>query len=203
MSDTILMFSKKKGLLIVISGPSGVGKGTVVEGLLKNTGNLRHSISYTTRPPRHSEINGYHYHFVSHEEFDRKVKNNEFLEWAQVHGHFYGTPLAPIEEYFKKGYDVVVEVDIQGASSIKSALVKNKELLIKCFLIFLIPPSFEALSERLKKRKTETQEVTDRRLLRAAVEFQAMRNFDYVVLNKDLDKAVKEIKGIIKKGGKD
>lgn len=184
-------------MLIVISGPSGVGKGTVVEEVIKFSKNLKKSISCTTRPPRHNEIKGYHYHFVTIEEFKEKIKNQEFLEWAEVHNYNYGTPLSPIEEYLKKGYDVVLEVDIQGAASIRTALAKKKEFPAKCFLIFLIPPSFEALSERLKKRQTETQEITDRRLLRAAIEFQAMRHFDYLVLNKDFKKAVAEILTII------
>jgi guanylate kinase len=192
------MNSRKKNLLIVISGPSGVGKGTVVSELLKASRNIKHSISFTTRPPRLSEIDGYHYFFVTHEKFHEKIKNGEFLEWAEVHGHYYGTSWEPVEEMLKNGYDVVIEVDIQGAASIKSAFARMNYSNAKCFLIFLIPPSFEALSKRLEKRQTETPEITDMRLLRAAVEFQAMRYFDYVVLNKDLEKAVAEIKNIIK-----
>src|SRR3989338_3069621 len=158
---------RKRGLLVVISGPSGVGKSTVVRRLFKVYPELKMSISSTTRPPRPGEIHGQHYYFITQEEFDQRVKQNQFLEWAKVHGSYYGTPRQHIEDELAKGEGAVVEVDVQGAASIKRVVEEGK-LKASAVFIFLIPPSVDILAFRLKKRKTEDEEVVNYRL-RAAI----------------------------------
>jgi guanylate kinase len=187
---------KKKGLLVVVSGPSGVGKSTVVRKLLKLDKNLKLSISATTRPPRPGEAHGDHYYFASQAEFDKMVKRNEFIEWAKVHGYYYGTPLERLEEEIFKGKTVVCEVDVQGAASMKEAVGEGRMRTAAVF-IFLIPPSVDILAFRLKKRKTEDQEVVNYRLRAAIAELQVMEKYDYIVVNDKVDTAAEKIRAII------
>jgi guanylate kinase len=187
---------RKRGLLVVISGPSGVGKSTVVRRLFKSYPGLLMSISMTTRAPRPGEAHGEHYYFVTQEEFDSRVKKNQFLEWAKVHGSYYGTPRPYIEAQLKKGETVVLEVDVQGAASIKKT-VEGKVLKAAAVFIFLIPPSVDILAFRLKKRKTEDQEVVNYRLRAAIAELQVMEKYDYIVVNDKVESAAEKIKAII------
>jgi guanylate kinase len=187
---------KKKGLLVVVSGPSGVGKSTVVRKLLKLDKNLTLSISATTRPPRPGETHGEHYYFSSQAEFDKMVKQNEFVEWAKVHGYYYGTPLDVLESEIAKGKTVVCEVDVQGAASMKEILGEGGMSSAAVF-IFLIPPSVDILAFRLKKRKTEDQEVVNYRLRAAIAELQVMEKYDYIVVNDKVESAADKIKAII------
>ena len=154
------------------------------------------SISSTTRPPRPGEVHGQHYFFITQEEFDLRVKQNQFLEWAKVHGCYYGTPRSFIEEKLTRGEIVVLEVDVQGASSIKR-IVEEGKLKAAAVFIFLIPPSVDILAFRLKKRKTEDEEVVNYRLRAAIAELQVMEKYDYIVVNDKVESAAEKIRAII------
>ncbi|MBN3032553.1 MAG: guanylate kinase [Candidatus Saganbacteria bacterium] len=187
---------RKRGLLVVVSGPSGVGKSTVVRRLFKIYPELEMSISSTTRPPRPGEEHGRHYFFVTQEEFDARVKQDQFLEWAKVHGSYYGTPRKFIEAELAKGRIVVLEVDVQGAASIKRVVEEGK-LKAAAVFVFLIPPSVDILAFRLKKRKTEDETVVNYRLRAAIAELQVMEKYDYIVVNDKVESASEKIKAII------
>jgi guanylate kinase len=187
---------KAKGLLVVVSGPSGVGKSTVVHKLLKMDKNTKLSISATTRPPRPGETHGEHYFFLTQEAFDDKVKKQEFLEWAKVHGYYYGTPYDPMKLALAKGISIVCEVDVQGAAAIKS-LAERKKINAPVVFIFLIPPLVDILAFRLKKRKTENEEVVNYRLRAAIAELQVMEKYDYIVVNDRVESAAEKILAII------
>ncbi len=187
---------KRSGLLVVVSGPSGVGKSTVVKKLLRLDKNLKVSVSTTTRPPRPGESDGEHYFFVSREEFDKRVKKDDFLEWATVHGDYYGTPLGWLKEELAAGKTIVCEVDVQGAASIKETVEANRVNASAVF-IFVIPPSVDILAFRLKKRKTEDEEVVNYRLRAAIAELQVMEKYDYIVVNDKVESAAEKIQAII------
>ncbi|MBI5078511.1 guanylate kinase [Candidatus Saganbacteria bacterium] len=187
---------RKRGLLVVISGPSGVGKSTVVRRLFKVCPELKMSVSSTTRPPRPGESDGRHYYFITQEEFDLRVKQNQFLEWAKVHGSYYGTPRQFIEDELARGEVMVLEVDVQGASSIKR-IVEEGRIKTSAVFVFLIPPSVDILAFRLKKRKTEDEEVVNYRLRAAIAELQVMEKYDYIVVNDKVESAADKIKAII------
>jgi len=187
---------RKKGMLVVVSGPSGVGKSTVVRRLLKLDKNLKLSVSATTRPPRPGETHGEHYFFITQAEFDKKVKKDEFLEWAKVHNYYYGTLHSVIKEDLVKGKTVVCEVDVQGAASIKQ-VVEEGRLAASAVFVFLIPPSVDILAFRLKKRKTEDEEVVNYRLRAAIAELQVMEKYDYIVVNDKVETAAEKIRAII------
>jgi guanylate kinase len=188
----------KKGLLAVISGPSGVGKSTVVRQLLKIFPNLKLSISMSTRTPRPNEKHGKDYYFISEAEFSRKIEQEEFLEWAQVHGAYYGTPKSYVKEQLDKGASVILEVDVQGASSIKTAVGKGAIKSANVVFIFLIPPSVDILAFRLKRRKTEKKDELNWRLRAAIAELQVMEKYDYIVVNDKVESAAIKINAIIK-----
>ncbi len=187
---------KKRGLLVVMSGPSGVGKSTVVKRLLKKYKDIEVSVSATTRTPRPGEIDGEHYYFTDQLDFDKKVKKNGFLEWAKVHSFYYGTPLKPVKEKLAQGKTIVCEVDVQGGASIKN-LRESGKLRVPIVFIFLIPPSVDILAFRLKKRKTEDQEVVNYRLRAAIAELQVMEKYDYIVVNDKVEAAASKIRAII------
>jgi guanylate kinase len=191
------MKRSKKGILIVLSGPSGVGKSTVVKELLKISPKLLLSISATTRPPRHFEKQNIDYIFMSKEDFSSLLKKNQFLEWAKVHGHDYGTPRDFVEEELKKHHAVLLEVDTQGAAQIREEVRLNLYKLAIPVFIFLIPPSVDILAVRLQKRKTESEETMNRRLRTAISELQVMEKYDYIVVNDDVPSAAKKIHAII------
>ena len=191
------MKKKQKGLLVIISGPSGVGKSTIVARLRKIYPELKHSTSATTRPKRPFEKNKEDYYFLSEDEFFRREKNGEFVEWAKVHGYYYGTPRAFIEAELEKGNAVVLEVDIQGAASIKELAVKGRLKTASQVFVFLIPPSVDILAFRLKKRRTEKAEEQNYRLRSAIAELQVMEKYDYIVVNDRVDSAAEKIKAII------
>jgi len=178
------------GSLVVISGPSGVGKGTVVKRLLQELPDLYLSISVTTRPPRPGEKHGVDYFFISEEEFERLVVENQLLEWAYVHGHYYGTPRKQVIEQLRNGKTVILEIDMQGAMQVKRSIHD-------VVLIFLLPPSIQELAHRLDKRGTEDESVRKLRLLRSLQELDYLGDYHFMVLNEDLDVAVNAIKQII------
>lgn len=180
-----------KGLLFVISGPSGVGKGSLIEALLKECHNLSFSISATTRPPRPYEKEGIHYFFLTKPMFEEKKKKNEFLEWAEVHGHAYGTLKHFVEEKLTNQQDVILDIDVQGALQVKKRVPE-------AILIFIAPPKFSELYERLKGRDTENTPEIEKRLEDAKQELQAVNAYHYLVINKILPEAVEDVKAIIR-----
>lgn len=182
---------KLTGTLIVISAPSGAGKGSICRELLKRNDNLFLSISMTTRSPRAGEKDGVDYYFVTKEEFKKRIENNQFLEYAVVHSdNYYGTPKDKVEEYLSKGMDVILEIDIQGALQIN-------EIMPEGVFIFVMPPSMEILKERLIQRNTETKEQLVERFRKAYQEINEVSKYNYVVINDDVDLAVKKIESIL------
>lgn len=182
---------KERGLLIVLSGPSGVGKGTVCRALREEeNNNLQYSVSATTRKPREGEAEGVHYFFKSREEFERMIEQKELLEHAEFVGNYYGTPVEWVRETLESGQDVILEIEVQGAFQVK-------ELLPEAVFLFLAPPSLQELRNRLIGRGTESEEVIKQRLLVAREEIELMDAYDYVVTNDEVDKAIDRIKAIV------
>ncbi|MGN0179997.1 MAG: guanylate kinase [Monoglobaceae bacterium] len=179
-----------KGRLVVISGPSGVGKGTVIRRLLGECENLRLSVSATTRAPRNEDTEGVTYFFKTVDEFRSMIDNSEFLEWAVYNGNYYGTPCAAVEENLECGLNVILEIDVQGALEV---MKKRPDAVY----IFIAPPNRETLMQRLVGRGTETEEQIKKRCAAAAAELEQQDKYDYVVINDVLDDAVGEIKSII------
>ena len=180
-----------KGKFIVISGPSGVGKGTICNRLLGEL-NAWYSVSTTTRPPREGEVDGVNYFFVSKEEFEEKLKNGEFLEYNVYNNNYYGTSKKIVLDKMEKGINVFSEIDVNGAHNIK-------KIFPDALLIYIAPPSIEALKERLIARGTEDMEKINQRLEIAKKELEEIDFYDYVVINDDLEKATKEVRDIITK----
>ncbi len=181
----------QRGLLIVLSGPSGVGKGTVRKAIFNEDGiDFQYSISATTRQPRVGEIDGEDYFFVSHDEFEEKIANGDMLEYAQYVSNYYGTPKSFIDETLASGRDVFLEIDVQGALQVKSKMPEG-------IYIFLTPPDLINLRERLVGRGTDSQEVIEKRVTAAREELKQMINYDYAVENDQVIHAVERIKAII------
>ncbi|MGN1002286.1 MAG: guanylate kinase [Oscillospiraceae bacterium] len=181
---------REKGRLIVISAPSGCGKSTVVRRLMEKRDNLRFSVSATTRLPREGEVDGVDYFFVDRAEFDRMVRDGEFLEHAVYVGNGYGTPRKAVDRLLDAGYDVLLDIDVQGAMQIRE---KRPDAL----LVFLLPPSFEELEKRLVLRGKDSREVIDRRLETARAECGYAEKFDRVIVNDELERAVDEFAAAI------
>lgn len=179
-----------KGLLMVVSGFSGAGKGTLMKKLLEDYDNYAFSVSMTTRSPREQEINGVHYFFVLKEEFEQKIAEEGFVEYASYCDNYYGTPKSYVEEQLNAGKDVILEIEIQGA-------LKVKEKFPEALLLFVMPPSAEVLKERLMSRGTESLEVIQKRLERAFDEAKGIDEYEYVVINRDVDECVREIHSIV------
>ena len=177
--------------LIIITGPSGVGKGTVVKELLDRNKDIWLSISATTRNPRIGEKDGENYYFISDEKFKDMIDKKEFLEWAQFAGNYYGTPLSTVNEKIEKGFIVLLEIEVEGAKQIK-------EKFPEALSIFLLPPSKAELEKRIRNRGTEKEEAIDRRLSRANYEIASSDQFDFVLTNHDVDETVKGVFKIIK-----
>lgn len=179
-----------KGLIVVLSGPSGVGKDTLISSWLKMNRSLRRIVTFTTRKPRPDERMGVDYHFVSSEEFQQRDNRNGFLESKQVHGNRYGTPLDDIEGYLESGIDALLKIDVQGAFEVKQ---KRPETV----MLFVQPPSFATLEERLRKRGTDTPEEISRRLDTAKKEMAVIHDYDYLVTNDEVDRAVRQLQAIL------
>ena len=181
---------KEKGQLIVLSGPSGVGKSTVIAELLSQRDNIYFSVSYTTRQPRVGEQDGVNYCFVSRGEFEGMIARNELLEYAEYVNNYYGTSLKAIQERLDAGIDVLLDIEVQGAAKVKARCPE-------AIFIFIIPPSFEELSRRLHRRNTDSEDVIAGRLKKAKVEFREIPHYDYLVINDKVADAVGEIEAIL------
>lgn len=182
-----------KGLLIVLSGPSGVGKGTVLKELIKDEElKLSYSVSMTTREKREGEEDGVNYHFVSKERFDEAINNGELLEYAEFVGNYYGTPLDEVVRLREEGRNVVLEIEVQGCKQVQ-------EKVNDALTIFLVPPSMDELENRIRGRKTEPEEIIQERLAKAEREMKMMDQYKYVICNDDVDLAVDIISVIIKR----
>jgi len=179
-----------RGLLIVISGASGTGKGTVCKKILSDLPEVAYSISATTRAPRPGEVDGKEYYFLSVAEFKNWIADGKFLEHAEVYGNFYGTPLNKIEERLNRGEDILLEIDVQGALNVKRKCPEG-------VYIFLLPPSLEELRRRIEGRGTETPESLSRRMKNALAEINVGLEYDYVVVNDSIENAVEKIKAIL------
>lgn len=180
----------RKGLLLVVSGPSGAGKGTICKALLNKNDQIKLSVSATTRKPRNGEVHGVNYFFIEKEEFTKMIENGEFLEHAQIYDNFYGTPKAAIIECLEKGQDVILEIEMQGARQIK-------EVYPEGVFIFVLPPSLEELKSRIVGRGTETKEEIEKRFSCAFEEINQIVNYDYFIVNEDIEKSVNDVESII------
>ena len=185
--------NNKRGLLIIMSGPSGVGKGTIREELMKDKSlNLFYSISMTTRKPRPGEQDGREYYFVTHEEFDKNIETDNFLEWAEYCTNKYGTPRDKVEELRNQGKNVLLEIDVKGTEQVLSKL-KGDDVTS----IFIVPPSLEELEARIRGRSTETEDAIQRRLKQARDELKFKDQYKYIVVNDKLEDAVNEVRKIL------
>ena len=184
------VLKKERGELIVLSGPSGVGKSTVISELLSSRRDIHFSVSFTTRQPRTGEEDGVNYNFVSREEFERMIAADELLEYAEYVGNYYGTSLKVIQEQLERGVDVLLDIEVQGAA-------KVKERCPEAVLIFLIPPSIEELSRRLRRRNTDPEEAIQRRLEKARQECRECVRYDYLVVNDAVMEAAGAIQAIL------
>jgi guanylate kinase len=174
----------------VVSAPSGAGKTSLCRALTGSLENLTHSISYTTRKPRPLEIDGRDYYFVTEDRFRDMVKAGDFAEWAQVHSNYYGTSKLVLDDMMGEGIDVILDIDTQGAQQIK-------EKYSKAVFIFILPPSFEILEERLRNRRSDDDEEIRKRMQRARDEIRDYRLYDYIIVNRDFDRALSELRSIV------
>lgn len=182
---------KIRGDLFVISAPSGAGKSTVCHRVLKEMNGIAFSISHTTRTPRHGEINGRDYHFVSRKRFKEMINSNAFIEWAEVHGNLYGTSYTAIETLLDQGMDVLLDVDVQGKRNIS-------RIFSKAVSIFILPPSMAELKKRLESRGTDDETTIGLRLRNAVLEMRQIDNYDFLIINDELNTAVEDMKAIIR-----
>ncbi|MCB1428149.1 MAG: guanylate kinase, partial [Nitratireductor sp.] len=182
---------ERRGIMLVLSSPSGAGKSTIARNLLDNVSNLTMSVSVTTRPRRGSEIDGVHYHFITRREFERLRDSDALLEWAEVHGNFYASPRDPVEKAMADGRDMLFDIDWQGGLQLAE---KARGDVVS---IFILPPSMAELQARLKRRAEDTPEVIEKRLANALVEIPHWRDYDYVVINDDLNRAFHQVEAIL------
>ena len=180
----------RKGLLLVISGPSGVGKGTICAALLQKHPEISASISFTTREKRVGEEDGVHYHFIQEQDFQKGIEKAEFLEWAKVYNNYYGTGKKAVEEKLAQGQDILLEIDTVGAK-------KVKECLPEAILLFIMPPNKQELARRLRGRATDSAEAIERRLGSFEAELQEIKHYDYIVFNHTVEEAVQQTESII------
>ncbi|MGQ9472561.1 MAG: guanylate kinase [Candidatus Caldatribacteriaceae bacterium] len=178
------------GLLFVLSGPSGVGKSTIRRKVMEVCQGLRYSVSFTTRLPRVNEVNGVDYHFVDLQTFERMRERGEFVEWAKVHGNYYGTPRGPLEKWWQEGLDVILEIDVQGAKQVKKIYPQG-------IFVFIAPPSLRVLEERLRGRSSDLEHDILLRMTNAHLEMQSIRDYNYLIVNDSLKYAVDRFRAIV------
>jgi guanylate kinase len=181
---------KKNGVVLVLSGPSGAGKSSLINKISEDIGDYYFSISTTTRPMREGEVDGVHYHFVDHEEFKKDIEENHFLEYALVHGNYYGTSVKPVREALDEGKLVIFDIDVQGNTAV------NNRLGDITTSVFITPPTLEELERRLKNRSTDSEEVIHKRIKMAKREVQRISEYDFLLINDDLDEAAQVLKQI-------
>jgi guanylate kinase len=179
-----------RGMLVVVSSPSGGGKGTLIDRVLKTVPGVSYSVSYTTRAPRGTEEKGREYFFVSIEAFEEMIRRGKFLEWANVYGYLYGTSHEQVERELAAGHDIILEIDVQGAASIR-------EKVVGAVSIFILPPSFELLRQRLLTRGTDSPAELEKRLRGAPAEVEQHKDFQYVILNDDINRASQQLAAVI------
>ena len=177
----------EKGLLFVVSAPAGCGKDTILEQLFKCTENVGYSVSATSRAPREGEVDGVHYHFRTREQFEQMIKNEEVLEYTEYCGNYYGTPRKAVEDMLSAGRDVILKIEVEGAM----------RQFPECCLVFILPPSMHELERRLRKRGTETEEKIIERTAQAREELKFAENYDYLIVNGELEKAVDDLRAVI------
>ena len=181
----------EKGLLFVVSAPAGCGKDTILGELFKKTDKAGYAVSATTRAPREGEINGVHYHFLTREDFSEKIKRGEVLEYTEYCGNFYGTLKKSVDDLILSGKDAVLKIEVEGAMNIK-------KMFPEACLVFILPPSLEILEKRLRGRGTETEEKIRERTLQAKNELKFAKNYDYLVVNDDLNEAVEDVLAVFR-----
>ena len=181
---------RTRGMLYVVSAPSGAGKTSLCRAITDSLEDLTHSISYTTRKPRNGEIDGRDYHFVSQERFQAMINAGDFAEWAEVHANLYGTSRRMLDDMISKGIDIILDIDTQGAKQIKSKF--NSAVFV-----FIMPPSLDILEERLRNRKSDHEEEIKKRMRRAREEIRDYAQYDYIVINRDFDRALTELRSIV------
>ncbi len=180
----------RSGNLIIVSGPSGAGKSALVASVLQSLPHLRFSVSYTTRAPRGSEKNGVEYFFVDRHEFQSLIRGDDLLEWAEVHGNYYGTSRKLVDDLLKQGDDVILDIDVQGAH-----IVRQKRA--DAVGVFILPPSYQVLRDRLRRRSLDDDSVIEQRLKIACREIKHYREYDYLIINEDLDSSIRELQSVI------
>ncbi|OAS14953.1 guanylate kinase [Paenibacillus oryzisoli] len=190
MTSNTNTLERERGILIVLSGPSGVGKGTVCAALRKVAPDIVYSVSATTRTPRQGEVDGVNYFFKTREQFQQLIETDEVLEWAEYVGNFYGTPRRFVEETLRSGHDVILEIEVQGALQVKQKFDEG-------VFIFLLPPSLDELENRIVTRGTETDEVIRSRMSVAIDEIRLMEHYDYAIVNDHVDTACSKIQAIL------
>lgn len=182
---------KNKGLLFVVSAPAGCGKDTILEQVLSRCENVGYSVSATTRAPRPGEVDGVHYHFRTREQFEQMIADSAVLEYTEYCGNYYGTPRKAVEDMLAEGKDVILKIEVEGAMNIR-------KLFPECCLVFILPPSMQELERRLRKRGTEDEETILRRTAQARTEIDIAVNYDYFVVNDELDVAVDDLIAVIR-----
>lgn len=182
----------RRGIIFILSAPSGAGKTTISKAALRSIAGLEASVSLTTRAPRDGEVEGLDYHFVSDEEFNRRVAEGQLAEWAKVFDSCYGTPRPPLDRSVDSGNDILLDIDIQGARQIREKYARD------AVTIFVLPPSFDVLEQRLRRRGTEDEEAIGRRLNRARKEAEAFSEYDYLIINADIDESIAQLETIVK-----
>jgi guanylate kinase len=191
MATSLNSSIRRRGLMLVLSSPSGAGKSTIARNLLESDKSFELSVSVTTRARRGSEIDGMHYHFRSTREFEMLRDNEELLEWAEVHGNFYATPRAPAERAMAEGRDMLFDIDWQGAEQLRERMPSD------IVSIFILPPSMRELKERLRRRAEDHDQIIEARLKNARSEIEHWRDYDYIVINDDLDAAFHSVQSIV------
>jgi guanylate kinase len=187
----------RTGMILILSGPSGSGKSTIYKAAIGDLGGIEFSVSCTTRQPRPGEVDGHDYYFISREKFDALVAEHAFAEHAEVHGNCYGTLKSELLDRVRRGIDVLLDIDVQGAAQLRALCSDSSEFCEACEFIFIMPPSFEELERRLRARGTETEESIRRRLANAKGEMDRAGEYDHIIVNDDLARAVREFTDLI------